>query len=125
MADALSKKSLHMSMLMVRELELIKKFRDISLVCEETSNSVKLGMLKLTSGILEEIREGQKTDVRLVNGLVLINQNKGGKFRIDENGVMRFRDRVFVPDVPKLKRSILDEGHRSGLSIHPGATNMY
>lgn len=62
-ADALSRKSLHMSMLMVRELELIEQFRDISLVCEETPNSVKLGMLKLTSGILEEIIEGQKTDV--------------------------------------------------------------
>lgn len=36
MADALSRKSLHMSMLMVRELELIEQFRDMSLVCELT-----------------------------------------------------------------------------------------
>ena len=57
-ADALSRKSLHMSMLMVRELELVEQFRDLSLVCETTSDSVKLGMLKLTSGILEEIRTG-------------------------------------------------------------------
>lgn len=35
----------------------------MSLVCEETHNSVKLGMLKLTSGILEEIKEGQITDL--------------------------------------------------------------
>ena len=54
-ADALSRKSLHMSMLMVRELDLVEQFRDLSLVCENTPNSVKLGMLKLTSGILEEI----------------------------------------------------------------------
>lgn len=38
---------------------------------------------------------------------------------------MRFRDRVFVPKVPKFKKSILDEGYRSGLSIRPGATKMY
>lgn len=44
--DALSRKSFHMSMLMVQELELIKKFRDLSLVCEETPNNVKLGMSK-------------------------------------------------------------------------------
>lgn len=56
-----------MSMLMVRELELIEKFRDMILVCEETSNSVMLGMLKLTSGILEEIREGRKVDLGLVD----------------------------------------------------------
>lgn len=44
-----------MSMLMVLDLELIGQFREISLMCEETPNSVKLGMLRLTSGILEEI----------------------------------------------------------------------
>ena len=54
-ADALSRKSLHMLMLMVRELEMIEQFRDMSLVCEDTSKSVKLGMLKLTSGIIEKI----------------------------------------------------------------------
>ncbi|XP_050908927.1 uncharacterized protein LOC127122669 [Lathyrus oleraceus] len=123
-ADALSRKSLHMSMLMVRELELIEQFRDMSLVCEETPNSVKLGMLKLTSGILEEIRESQKSDLSLVDCLTLINQGNGGDFRVDENGVMRFRDRVCVPDVPNIKKSILEEGHRSGLSIHPGATKI-
>lgn len=56
---------------------------------------------------------------------MLINQNKGDEFRIDENGVIRFRDRVYVLDVPELKNSILEEGHKSGLSIHPGATKMY
>jgi len=38
---------------------------------------------------------------------------------------LMFRDRVCVPDVPELKKRILDEGHRSSLSIHPGATKMY
>ncbi|XP_050895763.1 uncharacterized protein LOC127102436 [Lathyrus oleraceus] len=123
-ADALSRKSLHMSMLMVRELELIKQFRDMSLVYEETPNSVKLGMMKLTSGILEEIRESQKSDLGLVDRLTLINQGSGGDFRVDENDVMRFRDRVCVLDVQEIKKSILEEGHRSGLSIHPDATKM-
>ncbi|KAI5436678.1 hypothetical protein KIW84_022983 [Lathyrus oleraceus] len=124
-ADALSRKSLHMSMLMVKELDLIEQFRDLSLVCESTHNSVKLGMLKLTSGILDEIREGQKSDVLLVDKLTLVNQGQGGEFRVDENSVLRFGNRVCIPDVTELKKSILEEGHRSGLSIHPGATKMY
>lgn len=36
LVDALSRKSLHMSMLMVQELELIEQFRDMCLVYEET-----------------------------------------------------------------------------------------
>lgn len=54
-------------MLMIRELKLIKQFRDLSLLCEMTSNSVKLGMLNLTSGVLKEIREGQKLDLELID----------------------------------------------------------
>ena len=57
--------------------------------------------------------------------LTLINQGQGGEFRIDENGVMRFGDRGCVLDVTEIRKSILEEGHRSGLSIHPGATKMY
>ena len=109
---------------MVKELELIEQFRDLSLVSELTPDGVRLGMLKLTSNILEEIRKGQKEDLELVDHVVLINQGKGVDFRLDQNGVLMFRDRVYVPDVPELKR-ILGEGHLSSLSIHPGATKMY
>lgn len=56
---------------------------------------------------------------------MLINRGKQGDFRIDENGVMRFRDRVYVPDVSELKKSIIEEGHKSGLTIHPGAIKLY
>jgi len=124
-ADALSRKSLHMSALMVKELELIEQFRDLSLVSELTPEGVRLGMLKLTSNILEEIKNGQKEDLELVDRVVFVNQGKGGDFRLGENGVLMFRDRVCVPDVLELKRRILEEGHRSSLSIHLGATKMY
>lgn len=98
---------------------------DMSLVCEETPNNVKLGMLKLTSGIHEEIIEGQKIDLGLIDRLELINQRKGGDFRIEENGVMRFRDMSCVPNVQELKKFIMEVGHISGLSIHLDATKMY
>lgn len=38
---------------------------------------------------------------------------------------MRFRDRVCVPNVKEFKKSIMEEFHISGLSIHPGATKKY
>jgi hypothetical protein len=46
-------------------------------------------------------------------------------FILDKNGVLMFCDRVCVPDVPEFKKRILEEGHGSSLSIHPGATKMY
>ena len=104
---------------------MIEQFRDMSLICEETSHGVKLGMLKLTSDILEEIWEGQKSDLILVDRLMLINQGRGGDFWIDENGIRRCRDIVCVPYVGDFKKGILEESHRSKLSIHLGATKMY
>ncbi|GAU43227.1 hypothetical protein TSUD_241170 [Trifolium subterraneum] len=96
-ADALSRKSLHMSSLMAKELELIEEFRDLSL-----------------------IRECQKEDEKLMKRVTLVIEGQENDFKIDENEVMRFRGRVCVPDVPELKKMIFDEGHKSGLSIHPG-----
>lgn len=89
-AYSLSQKSLHMSALMARKLDLIEKFRDLSLVCEVTTDSVRLGMLKLTSGFIDEIREIHKLDVALVDPLSLINQIEDEVFRVDENGILKF-----------------------------------
>lgn len=56
---------------------------------------------------------------------MLINEGNGGDFRIDENFIIRFKGGVCVPDVSELKKRILEEGHRSGLSIHPIAIKIY
>lgn len=64
-ADALSRKLFHMSAMMVREPNLIEKFRDISLVCKVTLSSVILGMLKLTNGFLDNIRKRSKARHKL------------------------------------------------------------
>lgn len=77
-----------MSTLMVRELEYIEQFKDLSLVCEMTSYKVKLGMVKLTSGILEEIRECEKSNLKLTDFLVLINKGSIGDFRIEKKMVL-------------------------------------
>jgi len=63
--------------------------------------------------------------LELVDRAVLVNQGKGVDFRLDHNGVLMFRDRVCVPNVHELKKRIFDEGHKSTLSIHPGATKTY
>lgn len=124
-ADALSKKYLHVKMLMVWASELNEQFRSMSLLCEETPISVKLGMMKFTSGILHETREGQMIDLRLIHRLVLINWGENGDFMIHDNGVMRFRGRVCVLDVSEFNKIFLEKGHRGKFSIHPGARKMY
>ncbi|RZC29489.1 Transposon Ty3-G Gag-Pol polyprotein [Glycine soja] len=124
-ADALSRKSLHMSSLMVREMDLLELFRDLSLACEVTPNSVRLGTLRITSELLRDIREGQKIDPFLRTQLEAIESGRDSSFNVGPDGVLRLQDRICVPNVPELRKMILEEGHRNNLSIHPGATKMY
>lgn len=123
--DALSRKTLHMSALMVKELDLIEQFRDLSLVCEVTPKSVKLGMLKINNDFMEDIKEAQKNDMKVVDLIVGIDKAENSDFKIDEQGILRFRDRICISNNSEMKKAILEESHRSKLSIHPGATKMY
>jgi len=89
-ADALSRKTLHMSAMMVKKLELLEQFRDLSLVCEMSSQCVKLGMLKIDSEFLNSIKEAQKVDVKLVDLMVGSNQTEDSDFKVDDQGVLWF-----------------------------------
>ena len=55
-------------------------------------------------------------DTRFVLLLMLKERVVAGKatcFRIDENGVLWFQNRLVVPKVPELHQQILDEAHLS------------
>ncbi|XP_050878353.1 uncharacterized protein LOC127082171 [Lathyrus oleraceus] len=110
---------------MDRDLDLIMQFKDLNVVCEVTDYSVRLGMLKLTSGFLGDIGEIQKLDVALVDCMSSVNQSEDEEFRVDENGILKFKNRVCVCDVPELKKTTFEESHRRSLSIHPKVTKIY
>ena len=54
-----------------------------------------------------------------------IGTEKGKDYMIGTDGILRFRDRVCVPGNWRLRKQIMEEGHKSRLSIHPGMTKMY
>jgi hypothetical protein len=43
----------------------------------------------------------------------------------DEQGTIWFKNRICVPDIDSLRKTILEEAHDSDYSIHPGSTKMY
>jgi len=124
-ADALSRKRMHISAMMVKELELIEKLRDMNLGMQLSGDCIKCGVLTLTSDVLGVIRDRQKDDAELQQFVSWIGTEKGKDYRIGTDGILRFKDRVCVPGDWRLKKQILEEGHKSRLSIHPGMTKMY
>jgi len=55
----------------------------------------------------------------------LIGQKDGENFGIDRARTLRFKDRMCVPNNEEIKKMILEEAHKSKLSMHPGTTKMY
>ena len=60
--------------------------------------------------------------MKLVDSMVGIDQYENNDFKLDARGVLRFRNQICIPDDAEMKKVILEEIHRSKLSIHPGAT---
>jgi len=46
-------------------------------------------------------------------------------FALGEDGILRFQGRICVPNDAEVKKLILEEGHKSRLSLHPDITKMY
>ncbi|XP_052723719.1 uncharacterized protein LOC108344536 [Vigna angularis] len=62
-ADALSRKVVHVSSMMVRELRLVESFRDLRLQFNLEPDSIKCCNLKISSNVFERIRMKQLEDV--------------------------------------------------------------
>jgi hypothetical protein len=54
-----------------------------------------------------------------------MEQGKCPEFRIDEQGVCWYNDRIYVPSDAALREEIIAKGHDSKYYIHPGSTKMY
>jgi hypothetical protein len=74
---------------------------------------------------LEKIKAAQTTDPNLTTLRNKLELGDAGDFRLDSDGVIKIGNRWCVPSDDDLKRTIMDEAHKSSLTVHPGSTKMY
>ncbi|KAJ4773005.1 DNA/RNA polymerases superfamily protein [Rhynchospora pubera] len=96
----------------------------VPVVPSDAGNSM-MASLVVKPTLMEEIKQAQQKDARLEKVRATVTSELTTPFRVDEEGVLRFRDRICVPDDYELKGKILSEAHESGYTIHPGETKMY
>ena len=111
-ANALSRKSIRM----LRALNAHLSLSDDGTVVAE---------LIARPSLLNQVLEAHRKDEKIA---AIINQIRNGKeteFTVNENGVLYYKDRVYVPDCNDLRKSILEEAHSGSFAIHPGSTKMY
>ena len=85
-----------------------------------------LAHIALVSDLLEQIIMEQRQHVsEILHIKKLLAEGRGPHFSVDDQGVVRFKNRLVVPSSDGLRRKILDEAHNSKLSIHLGSNKMY
>jgi len=124
-SDALSRKAVHVAHLMIKEMELLESFRDMKIQVELEPEFIRCSTLVISSDFLSLIKERQATDASLQKVKELLGSDQTKEFALGGDGVLRFRDRVCVPDDAELRRLVLEEGHKSRFSLHLGMTKMY
>jgi len=124
-ADALSRKTVHASYMMVKELDLVEQFRDLRLQVVLGEGVIRCSHLVVSNDFLGLIKERQLSDPKLQKTVELLGTEKAKDFVISGDGVLRFRGRVCIPEDTEVKSMILEEGHKSRFSMHPDMTKMY
>jgi hypothetical protein len=90
------------------------------------SHSAVLAQIAFVSELLEQIIAEQRyDDLEIPHIKKLMAEGCGPHFSIDEQGVVKYKNRLVVPGNEELRRKILEEAHQSKLSIHPGSNKMY
>ncbi|WVZ63289.1 hypothetical protein U9M48_012931 [Paspalum notatum var. saurae] len=90
-----------------------------------TALEAELYNLVLEPTIKDQIIAAQKQDKGMPHIRDEINDKKKACFKLDEEGVLWFKNRLVVPKDMELRKKILDEAHTSMFTLHPGSNKMY
>ena len=125
--DALSRKRLSLSLLFVerRSLEFISTF-DFRPSIDFVPGL--LASLKFRPTLLGRIGEAQRDDPQLVELVEKLKRGESSshllRYAVVDKGWLRRDGRLCVPKDDDLWKTILDEAHRSKMTIHPGGDNI-
>jgi hypothetical protein len=120
-ADALRRKS-HANVALAYPLELCREFERLKhgIVCHSEGVTQEV-----ESTLEQDIRKRQLEDERIKEIRELMKEGKAPDFTEDAQGIIWFKERICVPDIESIRKTILREAHDSAYSIHPGSTKMY
>ena len=120
-ADALSRK-VQIFGLMVKEWEMIEVVGEWNPRLEH--KKITFGNIRVTSTLLGRIKEAQTEDPMVQKWVKKVEKREIFYFNLSPEGILRFRNRIVLPEDENLRREILDESHRSKYTIHAGSTKM-
>jgi hypothetical protein len=123
MAGALSRKT-YCNNLMVKE-EQPALHEDLEKLRIEIMDHGQANELHVTYDLEDRIRIAQKSCAEIKVLRELMKEGKAEDYRLDEQGTVWLKERIYVPQDKALLEQIMREAHDLRYSIHPGSTKMY
>ena len=102
--------------------EFQQEFAKLNLVMVIEGN---VSNLEIQPTLMEQIKKAQYGHPSIEGIKRKVSLGKASEFVLDDKGILRYGDRLCVPNIEDLKQQILAEGHTAPYSIHPGGTKMY
>ncbi|WVZ55036.1 hypothetical protein U9M48_005754 [Paspalum notatum var. saurae] len=120
-ADALSRKAYSKRLVPTNE-QLRQEIAELNMhIVQEPKGTV----LTIQPTMVEQVKKDQANDEETQKIINHIKKDGTTAFRISEDGLVRYKDRLVVPKEGKAREIIMGEAHESAYSIHPGANKMY
>ncbi|XP_027927574.1 uncharacterized protein LOC114184463 [Vigna unguiculata] len=104
--DALSRKTVHATHLMIKEVKLLEKFRDMKLRVKLGFEFIRCSTLTIYSDFLDSIRERQLLDASLNRVREQLGSDEARDFGLGDDGILRFQGKVCIPDDVEITRRI-------------------
>jgi len=124
-ADALSRKPKgSIASLFTTNPYLLKELERFQVEIVLPGQQPLLAALQITSSLVERIKQEQQDDVELRKMMERGKEESVPEFTTND-GILRFGNRLCVPNNSELRKELLKESHDSMLTTHPGSTKMY
>ncbi|MCI32321.1 hypothetical protein A2U01_0053534, partial [Trifolium medium] len=104
--DALSRKTLHVSELMMYKCNLIENFRNLNLNIVDAEDGLVMNKLEISCDLRDKIVQAQMDDPDLQRRI------NNPEFFIATDGAIHYSGRLCVQNDVELKRLILSEAHK-------------
>ena len=125
-ADALSRKSSgSIATLITVQKPLLRDLEHMEIEIVLSGTVAKLSALTLQPTLIGKIKDGQATDPYSEKIRLQLEAGKRPEIQISNDGVIRYKDRLYVPDNDEIRKEILKEAHSTPYSVHPDTTKMY
>ncbi|GKV34706.1 hypothetical protein SLEP1_g43056 [Rubroshorea leprosula] len=127
-ADALSRKSFSTaSSILATQKELLEDLVKLDVELRMDSTTAYLAALSAQPALIDRIKLAQQKDsfLQKMKEKVRAGEPHMQEFRISDDEILWFGDRLCVPRDHALRREIMGDAHYTSYTIHPRSTKMY